>query len=194
MPLNNTTNNTTSNNNNNNNNNNRYFHFLILIKTKQPTEFTGPESHIHGMLHNAKVPDLSWFPHRCAMSLEVGHTEDEQQQLALEAMTRAVREELRQARWDVSTLTDTIAALKRDLSNSGGVGFGGGGDGGGHDGGGGDCNSGPGVGGTDGVGGVGGTTERRGGSVFSDGGATTSSRASDTVPTWRSSDDTSSSA
>jgi hypothetical protein len=68
------------------------------------------------MLHNSKIPDLSWFPHRCAMSLEVGHTEDEQQ-LALETMSLHLREELRQTRWDVSKLTDSVASLKREFES-----------------------------------------------------------------------------
>jgi len=89
-----------------------YFHFLILIKTKPPTEFTGPESHIHSMLHTNKRPDLSWFPHRCTMSLEMDRdVEDDQQAI------EGVRDELRHTRLEVVKLMTEVLTLKRFLSS-----------------------------------------------------------------------------
>jgi len=43
-----------------------YLYFMVLIKVKDPTEFTGPESYVHGMV---KTMNLDWFPRLRATSL-----------------------------------------------------------------------------------------------------------------------------
>lgn len=43
-----------------------YLYFIVLIKVKDPTEFTGPESYVYAMV---KASNLDWFPRLRAMSL-----------------------------------------------------------------------------------------------------------------------------
>ncbi|KAJ8955353.1 hypothetical protein NQ318_003447 [Aromia moschata] len=43
-----------------------YLYFIVLIKVKDPTEFTGPESYVSDMV---KVSNLEWFPRLRAISL-----------------------------------------------------------------------------------------------------------------------------
>jgi inositol 1,4,5-triphosphate receptor type 1 len=43
-----------------------YLYFIVLVKVKDPTEFTGPESYVHAMV---KGSILDWFPRLRAMAL-----------------------------------------------------------------------------------------------------------------------------
>ncbi|XP_065669152.1 inositol 1,4,5-trisphosphate-gated calcium channel ITPR1 isoform X5 [Hydra vulgaris] len=52
-----------------------YLYFIVLLKVKDPTEFTGPESYVFEMIKNRC---LEWFPYLRSMSLSVGETENEQ--------------------------------------------------------------------------------------------------------------------
>ncbi|XP_075250121.1 inositol 1,4,5-trisphosphate receptor-like isoform X7 [Convolutriloba macropyga] len=45
-----------------------YLYFIVLIKVKDPTEFTGPESYVYSLI---KDRNLDWFPRMRAMSLIV---------------------------------------------------------------------------------------------------------------------------
>lgn len=51
-----------------------YLYFIVLIKVKDPTEFTGPESYVHDMV---KLKSLDWFPRLRAISLAVEEVEGE---------------------------------------------------------------------------------------------------------------------
>jgi hypothetical protein len=55
-----------------------YLNFIILLRSKDRTEFTGQESYVSGLLTGPK-PDLSWFPRLMAMSLkeETKDTDDQ---------------------------------------------------------------------------------------------------------------------
>jgi len=55
-----------------------YLYFIVLIKVKDPTEFTGPESYVHLMVKNRC---LDWFPRLRAISLAVEEVEGEQNEL-----------------------------------------------------------------------------------------------------------------
>merc|ERR1719348_501251 len=52
-----------------------YLFFIVLVKVKDPTEFTGPESYVHQMV---KDKCLDWFPRLRAISLAVEEVEGEQ--------------------------------------------------------------------------------------------------------------------
>merc|ERR1712045_502836 len=52
-----------------------YLYFIVLIKVKDPTEFTGPESYVHQMV---KDKCLDWFPRLRAISLAVEDVDGEQ--------------------------------------------------------------------------------------------------------------------
>ncbi|CAG0888142.1 unnamed protein product, partial [Cyprideis torosa] len=49
-----------------------YLYFIVLVKVKDPTEFTGPESYVYSMV---KEKNLDWFPRMRAMSLAIGDGE-----------------------------------------------------------------------------------------------------------------------
>ena len=55
-----------------------YLYFIVLIKVKDPTEFTGPESYVHAMV---KANILDWFPRLRAMSLAAVDGDGEQIEL-----------------------------------------------------------------------------------------------------------------
>merc|ERR1712142_1119206 len=57
-----------------------YLYFLVLLKVKDPTEFTGPESYIFKMIENRSY---SWFPRMRALSLTTETTEDENSDIKL---------------------------------------------------------------------------------------------------------------
>nr|XP_045591963.1 inositol 1,4,5-trisphosphate receptor-like isoform X2 [Procambarus clarkii] len=51
-----------------------YLYFYVQVNVKDPTEFTGPESYVYTLV---KEKDLNWFPRMRAMSLSIGETEGE---------------------------------------------------------------------------------------------------------------------
>ncbi|KAK4321538.1 hypothetical protein Pmani_007659 [Petrolisthes manimaculis] len=51
-----------------------YLFFYVQVHVKDPTEFTGPESYVDTLV---KENDLNWFPRMRAMSLSIGETEGE---------------------------------------------------------------------------------------------------------------------
>lgn len=55
-----------------------YLYFIVLIKVKDPTEFTGPESYVSEMI---KARNLDWFPHLRCMSLTMDEGETEQNEI-----------------------------------------------------------------------------------------------------------------
>ncbi|EGD76540.1 type I inositol triphosphate receptor [Salpingoeca rosetta] len=46
-----------------------YLNFIVLLRTKDETDFTGPESYVSGLLEDDANPDFSWFPRLQALSL-----------------------------------------------------------------------------------------------------------------------------
>ncbi|KAH0948674.1 hypothetical protein HN011_002941 [Eciton burchellii] len=52
-----------------------YLYFIVLVKVKDPTEFTGPESYVYAMV---KDRNLEWFPRLRAKSLAADEGEGEQ--------------------------------------------------------------------------------------------------------------------
>ena len=55
-----------------------YLYFLILIKVKDKTEFTGPESFVYSCIQNK---NLEWFPRMRAMSLDSSSKVDEDNEI-----------------------------------------------------------------------------------------------------------------
>lgn len=55
-----------------------YLYFIVLLKVKDPTEFTGPESYVAEMI---KARNLEWFPRLRCMSLSMHETESEQNEM-----------------------------------------------------------------------------------------------------------------
>ncbi|CAK9290328.1 unnamed protein product [Gordionus sp. m RMFG-2023] len=52
-----------------------YFYFIVLLKVKDPTDFTGPEYYVQKMIQEA---NLDWFPRMRTMSLHVNEEENDQ--------------------------------------------------------------------------------------------------------------------
>jgi len=46
-----------------------YLNFIVLLRTKDETDFTGPESYVSDLLEEEESPDFSWFPRLQALSL-----------------------------------------------------------------------------------------------------------------------------
>eukprot|EP00057_Strongylocentrotus_purpuratus_P027949 XP_011682423.1 PREDICTED: inositol 1,4,5-trisphosphate receptor [Strongylocentrotus purpuratus] len=84
-----------------------YMYFIVLVKVKNSTEFTGPESYVSDMI---KEKNLEWFPRMRAMSLAADEGESEQNELRnlhsmLESTTKLVQ-----------TLSSQLAELKDQMT------------------------------------------------------------------------------
>ena len=52
-----------------------YLYFIVHLRTKSQTEYTGPESFVSTLIQQN---DLKWFPRHQAMSLQLLPTNDDQ--------------------------------------------------------------------------------------------------------------------
>lgn len=84
-----------------------YLYFIVLVKVKDPTEFTGPESYVHSMV---KASILDWFPRLRAMSLAAVDGEGEQIEL------RSLQTNLETTQILVSNLSQQLMELKDQVS------------------------------------------------------------------------------
>ncbi|RWS06106.1 inositol 1:4:5-trisphosphate receptor-like protein [Dinothrombium tinctorium] len=84
-----------------------YLYFIVLVKVKNPTEFTGPESYVAEMM---KTRNLDWFPRMRAMSLSANESENEQNE------NRILQEKLDAAMKLVSTLSSQLSELKEQMT------------------------------------------------------------------------------
>lgn len=80
-----------------------YLFFIVLVKVKDPTEFTGPESYVYTMV---KDNILDWFPRLRAMSLAVVEGEGEQIEL------RSLQIHLEKTQFVVGQLSTQLMELK----------------------------------------------------------------------------------
>ncbi|XP_013148866.1 PREDICTED: inositol 1,4,5-trisphosphate receptor isoform X2 [Papilio polytes] len=85
-----------------------YLYFMVLVRVKDPTEFTGPESYVHSMI---KSNNLDWFPRLRALSL-MGGGEGEGGEVEL----RALQAQLERAQAAVRTLTDLLTELRDQMT------------------------------------------------------------------------------
>ncbi|XP_016125729.1 inositol 1,4,5-trisphosphate receptor type 2-like [Sinocyclocheilus grahami] len=84
-----------------------YLYFLVLVKVKDPTEYTGPESYVAQMI---KEKNLDWFPRMRAMSLVSSEGESEQNEI------RLVQERLDTTITLVAQLTSQLSELKEQMT------------------------------------------------------------------------------
>uniref|UniRef100_A0A674EVK4 Inositol 1,4,5-trisphosphate receptor n=1 Tax=Salmo trutta TaxID=8032 RepID=A0A674EVK4_SALTR len=80
-----------------------YLYFLVLVRVKDPTEYTGPESYVAQMI---KEKNLDWFPRMRAMSLVSSEGESEQNEM------RSLQEKLDGTVKLVSLLSSQLFELK----------------------------------------------------------------------------------
>uniref|UniRef100_A0AAY4CUS0 Inositol 1,4,5-trisphosphate receptor n=1 Tax=Denticeps clupeoides TaxID=299321 RepID=A0AAY4CUS0_9TELE len=84
-----------------------YLYFIVLVRVKDSTEYTGPESYVAQMI---KEHNLDWFPRMRAMSLVSSDGEGEQNEL------RCLQEKLESTMRLVSNLTNQLTDLKEQMT------------------------------------------------------------------------------
>lgn len=84
-----------------------YLYFIVLIKVKDPTEFTGPESYVYSLV---KSVNLDWFPRLRAMSLAAVEGDGEQIEL------RSLQNVLENTQSLVKNLSSQLMELKEQMA------------------------------------------------------------------------------
>ncbi|XP_023671026.2 inositol 1,4,5-trisphosphate-gated calcium channel ITPR2 isoform X2 [Paramormyrops kingsleyae] len=84
-----------------------YLYFLVLVRVKDPTEYTGPESYVAQMI---KEKNLDWFPRMRAMSLVSSEGDSEQNEI------RMLQEKLESTVGLVTQLSAQLAELKEQMT------------------------------------------------------------------------------
>ncbi|XP_055365370.1 inositol 1,4,5-trisphosphate receptor type 2 isoform X2 [Betta splendens] len=84
-----------------------YLYFLVLVRVKDPTEYTGPESYVAQMIAEK---NLEWFPRMRAMSLVSSEGDGEQNEM------RSLQEKLDNTVALVAQLSGQLAELKEQMT------------------------------------------------------------------------------
>ncbi|KAL3245175.1 hypothetical protein MRX96_018310 [Rhipicephalus microplus] len=84
-----------------------YLYFIVLVRVKDPTEFTGPESYVDSMI---KEKNLEWFPRMRAMSLAADEADGEQNEM------RTLQNQLEDTQRLVTTLSRQLAELRDQMT------------------------------------------------------------------------------
>ncbi|XP_008589701.1 PREDICTED: inositol 1,4,5-trisphosphate receptor type 2-like, partial [Galeopterus variegatus] len=84
-----------------------YLYFIVLVKVKDPTEYTGPESYVAQMIMEK---NLDWFPRMRAMSLVSNEGDSEQNEI------RNLQEKLESTMSLVKQLSGQLAELKEQMT------------------------------------------------------------------------------
>lgn len=84
-----------------------YLCFIVLVKVKDSTEYTGPESYVAEMIRER---NLDWFPRMRAMSLVSSDSEGEQNEL------RNLQEKLESTMKLVTNLSGQLSELKDQMT------------------------------------------------------------------------------
>uniref|UniRef100_A0A8C4ZFA2 Inositol 1,4,5-trisphosphate receptor n=1 Tax=Gadus morhua TaxID=8049 RepID=A0A8C4ZFA2_GADMO len=84
-----------------------YLYFIVLIREKNRTDYTGPESYVGLMIKNK---NLDWFPRMQAMSLVVSDGDGEQNEM------RMLQDKLGSTAKVVTTLTSQLNELKEQMT------------------------------------------------------------------------------
>ncbi|KAE8613073.1 hypothetical protein XENTR_v10007556 [Xenopus tropicalis] len=84
-----------------------YLYFIVLVKVKDPTEYTGPESYVAQMIVEK---NLDWFPRMRAMSLVSSEGENEQNEI------RNLQDKLECTMSLVKQLSGQLAELKEQMT------------------------------------------------------------------------------
>ncbi|XP_075679625.1 inositol 1,4,5,-trisphosphate receptor isoform X3 [Dermatophagoides pteronyssinus] len=83
-----------------------YLYFIVLVRVKDPTEFTGPESYVALMI---KERNLDWFPRMRAMSLAADDGDNEQNEL------RTLQSQLELTHKQMAILSRQLNELKEQM-------------------------------------------------------------------------------
>ena len=88
-----------------------YLYFIVLIRVKDPTEFTGPDSYVHAMIQEK---NLDWFPRLRAISLATAEQDSEE---AEQSEMRSLFSQLEATQSLVFTLSKQLIELKDQVYN-----------------------------------------------------------------------------
>ena len=88
-----------------------YLYFVVLIRVKDPTEFTGPESYVDAMV---KDKNLEWFPRLRAISLAAAEQNNEE---AEQSEMRSLQGQLEATQSIVATLSRQLKELRDQVRN-----------------------------------------------------------------------------
>ncbi|XP_078091388.1 inositol 1,4,5-trisphosphate-gated calcium channel ITPR2 isoform X5 [Mustelus asterias] len=84
-----------------------YLYFIVLIKVKDPTEYTGPESYVAQMI---REKNLDWFPRMRAISLVSNEGDNEQNEI------RSLQDKLELTMNLVVQLSGQLSELKEQMT------------------------------------------------------------------------------
>ncbi|KAM4609857.1 LOW QUALITY PROTEIN: inositol 1,4,5-trisphosphate-gated calcium channel ITPR3-like [Polymixia lowei] len=84
-----------------------YLYFIVLVREKNRTDYTGPESYVAHMIKNK---NLDWFPRMQAMSLVVTEADGEQNEM------RMLQDRLSSTMKVVTTLSTQLTELKEQMT------------------------------------------------------------------------------
>ncbi|TSN76581.1 Inositol 1,4,5-trisphosphate receptor type 3 [Bagarius yarrelli] len=84
-----------------------YLYFIVLVREKNKTDYTGPESYVAHMIKNK---NLDWFPRMQAMSLVVSEGEGEQNEM------RILQDKLSATMKVVTLLSGQLTELKEQMT------------------------------------------------------------------------------
>ncbi|XP_026523647.1 inositol 1,4,5-trisphosphate receptor type 2-like [Notechis scutatus] len=84
-----------------------YLYFIVLVRVKDPTEYTGPESYVAQMIAEK---NLEWFPRMRAMSLVSNEGDNEQNEI------RNLQDRLESTMILVKQLSGQLAELKEQMT------------------------------------------------------------------------------
>lgn len=84
-----------------------YLYFIVLVRVKDPTEFTGPESYVYAMIQEK---NLEWFPRMRAISLAADEGESEQNEM------RTLQSQLEETQKLVSLLSQQLTDLRNQMT------------------------------------------------------------------------------
>ncbi|XP_068125479.1 inositol 1,4,5-trisphosphate-gated calcium channel ITPR3 isoform X2 [Hyperolius riggenbachi] len=84
-----------------------YLYFIVLVRVKNKTDYTGPESYVATMI---KTMNLDWFPRMRAMSLVSNEGEGEQNEI------RSLQDKLNSTMRLVTHLTSQLNELKEQMT------------------------------------------------------------------------------
>ena len=89
-----------------------YLYFVVLVRVKDPTEFTGPESYVDAIV---KDKNLEWFPRLRAISLAAAEQNNEE---AEQSEMRSLQVQLEATQSLVGTLSRQLAELRDQVCYS----------------------------------------------------------------------------
>ena len=86
-----------------------YLYFIVMIRVKDPTEFTGPDSYVHALIEKK---NLDWFPRLRAISLAAAEQDSED---AEQSEKRSLLSQLEITQTMVSNLSRQLMDLKEQV-------------------------------------------------------------------------------